>query len=385
MNAMNTFSRNELKALMTKQEGYCISLFMPTYRAGAESQQNQIRLRNLLRAAEDKLLAGGCRPQEARTMLEPVQGLIGNVTFWRQQSDGLAVFISSGTFCYYCLPVNFDELIVVADHFYIKPLLQVLSSDNRFHILTLSQNENHLYEGTKQNIREIEIDTIPKSLAETLQYDESIKQIRFHRGTPRGGERASMVSGHGADIEDSKENILKYFRQIDKGLRDFLRDEQTPLVLAGVDYLFPIYKEANTYPHLMTEGITGNPKGMTIEQLHRQAWSIVGPYFQKDEKDAIAQYRQSSGTGLTSKDIREIVPAANNGRVGLLFIMEGYQQWGIFDPGADSVQLHDIMEAGGEGLLDFAAIQTFLNGGVVFILPPEKMPDESPLAAVFRY
>jgi hypothetical protein len=385
MSMMKTFSKDELKSLMAKQEGFCISIFMPTYRAGAPAQQNQIRLRNMLRVAEEKLLAGGCRPQEAKTLLEPLQGLIGNVIFWRHQSDGLAIFLSSGTFSYYCLPVNFDELIVVADRFHIKPLLQVLSGDNRFYVLTLSQNEIHLFEGTKQDFREIEIDTVPRSLAEALQYDELEKQVRFHRGAQRSGERSSMISGHGADLDDNKENISKYFRQIDKGLRDFMRDEKIPLVLAGVDYLFPIYKEVNTYTHLMNEGITGNPKGMSMEHLHKQAWSVVDPYFQKDENDAIAQYRQSSGTGLTSKDIREIIPAVYHGRVGLLFILKGYQQWGLFDPGSNKVLLHEKLEAGSEGLHDFAAIQTFLNGGAVFILSPEKMPDESPLAAVFRY
>jgi len=382
---MKTISRDELKSLITKQEGYCISLFMPTYRAGVESQQNQIRLRNLSRKAEEKLLAGGCRPQEAKLLLEPVYGLIGNVNFWKQQSDALAVFISSGLFRYYCLSTNFDELIVVADRFHINPLLQLLSRDTRFHILALSQNEIHVFEGTKENIREIEISTIPKSLSETLQYDETMKQIRFHRGTPRGGERASMMSGHGADMEDGKENILKYFRQVDRGLRDFLRDERTPLVLAGVDYLFPIYKEANTYSYLMDDGITGNPKGMRLEQLHRQAWPIVNPHFQKDETDAIAQYRQSSGTGLTSRDIKEIVPAAYHGRVGLLFMRQEHRQWGSFNSATDAVNLHDTMQVDSEGLPDLAAVQTFLNGGTVFVLPPEKMPDEVPMAALFRY
>ncbi len=386
MNMMKTFSKDELRSLMAKQEGFCISVFMPTYRAGASAQQNQIRLRNMLRVAEEKLLAGGCRPQESKTLLEPLQGLVGNVIFWRHQSDGLAVFLSSSTFSYYCLPVNFDELIVVADRFHIKPLLQVLSGDNRFYVLTLSQNEIHLFEGTKQDLRELEIDTVPRSLAEALQYDEPVKQIRFHRGTPRGGgERASMVSGHGADLDDNKENISKYFRQIDKGLRDYLKDEKIPLVLAGVDYLFPIYKEVNTYAHLMNEGITGNPKGMTMEQLHRQAWSVVDPYFQKDENDAISQYRQSIGTGLTSNDIIEIVRESYHGRVGLLFVLKGYQQWGEFDPGNNEVFLQENLEAGSEGLADLSAIQTLLNGGVVFILPPERMPDELPLAAVFRY
>ena len=48
-----------------------------------------------------------------------------------------------------------------------------------------------------------------------------------------------------------------------------------PLVLAGVDYLFPIYREANTYPHLLDKGITGSPEELTIKDLHRQSLSLV--------------------------------------------------------------------------------------------------------------
>lgn len=382
---MKSLSKDELKILMRKQKGPCISMFMPAYRAGAEIQQNQIRFRNLLREAEEKLTAAGCRATEAKALLEPVHVLSGNVPFWRQQNCGLAIFISTDTFRHYCLPINFDELIIVADRFHVKPLLPALSGDGRYYILTLSQKGSRLYEGTKQSIGEIQIETIPKNLAEALQYDELEKQIRFHRGTPRGGERGSMMSGGGAELDDAKENISKYFRQIDKGLHDLLRGERVPLVLAGVDYLFPIYREVNTYPHLMEDGIPGNPKGISTEQLHRLALEIVGPYFQKAENDAIAQYRQSSGTGLTSSDIKEIIHAACDGRVGLLFIAMGHRQWGIFDMDSKDVQLHEKIETGSEDLLDFSAIQTLLNGGTVYSLPREKMPDDKPIAAVFRY
>jgi hypothetical protein len=35
--------------------------------------------------------------------------------------------------------------------------------------------------------------------------------------------------------------------------------------------------------------------------------------------------------------------------------------------------------------LEFAAIKTLLNGGTVYMVGAEKMPDTDPLAAVFRY
>jgi hypothetical protein len=382
---MNALSQDELKTLMGKHRGLCISIFMPTFRTGVESQQNQIRFRNLLRSAEEKLLAAGLRSQEVKDLLEPAQALPGNVLFWRRQSDGLALFLCSGLFRCFCLPEVFQELIVVADHFHTRPLLPVLSGDKRFYILALSQKKIRLLEGTGQNIREIELETVPKSLDEALQYDELEKQVRFRTGSVSGGTGMAMVSGHGGVAEDTKDNLLKYFRMIDRGLHDLLKDERAPLVLAGVEYLFPIYREANTFPHLIDEGIPGNPKGVSSESLYRTALKIVSPFFQKAENDAIAQYRQSSGTGLTSTDIREIVPDAANGRVGMLFIAAGSRSWGKLNKESGTVELHLKPETDDEDLLEITAIQTYLNGGSVFILPPGKMPEPKDLVAVFRY
>jgi len=47
--------------------------------------------------------------------------------------------------------------------------------------------------------------------------------------------------------------------------------------------------------------------------------------------------------------------------------------------------VHEEAEPGDEDLLDFAAMQTLLNGGIVYAVEPQKVPDEALLAAVFRY
>jgi len=382
---MNTFSKEELKNLMEKQAGLCVSIFMPTYRTGVEIQQNQIRLRNLLREAEEKLIAGGVRPQDAKSLLDPVQSLVGNVLFWRRQQDGLAIFASAEAFRHYRFPTTFAELVTVDDRFHLKPLLPALSSEERFYILALSQNEVRLFEGSAYSVAEVDLETIPKNLADALQLDQPEKQVRFRAGSSGGGDRGTMVSGHGAEPEDAKNNLLKYFRQIDKGVREFLRDESVPLILAGVEYLLPIYKEANTYPHLLEEGVTGNPKGMNGDQLHKSAWQIVKPRFEKSQTEAIAQYRQSSGTGLTSNRVEEILSAAIHGRIAILFVALDTQLFGLFDAERGETHLHEKMQAGDEDLLDFAAVQTVMNGGRVYALPPDKVPDELPLAAIFRY
>jgi hypothetical protein len=126
--------------------------------------------------------------------------------------------------------------------------------------------------------------------------------------------------------------------------------------------LFPIYREANTFPYLMDEGIAGSPEAPSAEKLHKQALTIVMPYFQKAEKDAIDQYRQFAGTGHASNPAEEIVSVAYHGQVELLFVAVGIQQWGKFDPDTNAVGLHQEAQPGNEDLLNFAAIHTFLNG-----------------------
>lgn len=194
-----------------------------------------------------------------------------------------------------------------------------------------------------------------------------------------------MFHGHGVGIDDTKGNILRYFNQIDHGLHELLRGERPPIVLAGVEYLFPIYREANTFLHLMDDGIVGNPEGVKAEELHKKAWNIVEPYFLKAQQDAAIQYKQFAGSERTSNDVKEIVPAAHNGRVDLLFVAVGIQQWGTFDSDTLAVHLHSDPEPGDEDLLDFSAIQTLLNGGTVYTVAPQKVPCDAPLAAVFRY
>lgn len=378
-------SREEMKVLLDNQTGLCISIFMPTYPAGVETRQNQIRFRNLIRDTENRLSACNLRPQEIKALLEPAHSLAGNALFWRRQGIGLAVFISAGLFRSYCLPIRFEEVTFIMDRFFVKPLLPLLREDEHFYIIALSQNTVRLMEGTEHVVREIDLEGIPKSLAEALSYDEPEKQVRFRAGTPGGGYRRAMISGHGPDIEDTKDNLLKYFRRIDRGLRNFLKDERAPLVFAGVEYLFPIYKDTNTHPCLMEKGIFGNPEGMSTENLHRQAWQIVAPYFHRAEGDALAQYRQSLGTGLASKNIEEIVAAAQQGRVGTLFVAVGHQQLGAFVSEGNETVLRQEIGPERENFLDSAAIQTFLNGGNVFVLPQEKMPGKEQLAAVFRY
>lgn len=381
---MSLLSIDELKTLI-ETECSCVSIYMPTHRMGTETQQDPIRFKNLIQQAEEHLIASGLRGQDARDLLERAKEL-DDYQFWQHQSDGLAIFVSNNVFSYYSVPLDFAELVVVSDRFHLKPLLPMLTGDGQFYVLALSQNQVRLLQGTRYSVSEVELENVPQSIAEALKYDDPKKQFQFHTGTPQaGGARAAMFHGQGAGNDDEKDNILRYFRKVNGGLQELLKNQRSPLVLAGVEYLFPIYKEANNYPHLLDEGVTGNPDELKVEELHEQAWEIVQPYFEQAQQEVVNRYQELAGIGQTANNIEEVVSAAYYQRVDSLFVAVGLQQWGLFNPDANKVYLHQEQETSDGDLMDFAAIHTLLNGGTVYAVEPKAVPGDAPLAAVFRY
>lgn len=388
---MSLLSVDELKTLIETPSSPCISIYMPIQK-GADLRPNPIRFKNLIREAEERLEAIGMEGKEAKEFLAKAQEL-DTAEFWENQDSALAIFISPEVFRYYSLPFEFQELVVVTDRFHFKPLLHLVNNDGRFYILALSQKDVRLLEATRSSVKEVELENLPKSMDEALDYDETAKEGQHRIATSKGGTNNSFQqpgSFHGQgspDQDDIKRKILQFFYLIDGALHDFLRNKKSPLVLAGVEYLFPVYKEANTYQHLVEEGITGNPEILKPEELQQQAWPIVEPIFQQSIERAVEQYKELAGsdTGKASHDLKEVIQSAYYQRVDALFVALGQQQWGRFDPDSMTVDLHPEPQPDDEDMLDFAAIHTLLNGGTVYAVDPEKVPDEAPVAAIYRY
>jgi hypothetical protein len=388
---MSLLSLEELREIVEQPQSICVSLFMPTVKRGSEMQQNPIRFKNLIKQAEAKLAEHDLRSPEIASLLQPAMDL-DSEDFWQHQDEGLAVFVTGGFCRYYRLPLPFEELVVVNDRFHLKPLLPLLTRDSTFYILALSQKQVRFFEASRYNIHEVEVPNLPQNLNETLQYDETAKDGQFRIGTTAGHggsgpHRAGTFHGQGSpDRDQHQKDILQFFLAVDGALQDVLRNQQATLILASVEYLRAIYQEANTYHHLLPEGIdTENPQVVTPEELHQRALPLVEPLFSQSEQAAIDHYQEMTSTGKTSTDPKEAIPAAYYGRIEQLFVPVGVQRWGNFDPQTNELQIHPDAEPGDEDLLNAAAIQTLLNGGEVYAVEPDRVPDEAPLAAVFRY
>lgn len=389
---MDIFSRDELKKLTEVETVGCISvsIYTPTFKAGrADVQQNPVRLKKLLREAQERLEETGLRRTEADAYLQPAQRLLDDSAFWVNMSDGLVVFLSQDYFRYYRLSIQFPEMVIVANRFHIKPLLPMLATNGRFYVMAISQNVVRLLRCTKFSFNELDISgKVPRSLAEALRFDDinREREAQYHVHFGVAGLDGGVVTAHGAEVEDTKDKLLRFFFLVDKSLqREFLHDDTAPLVLVSVDYLFPIYKKANTYRYLLDKEVEGNPDKLKPSELHQLGLSIVEPYFREKQEEAVRLYHEFAGLGRTTDILESIVTESYHGRIQTLLVAGSQQKWGRYDSSSDRVEVHPEEESCDIDLLDFAAAHTLVHRGDVYVIDEDKVPGGAPAAAVLRY
>jgi hypothetical protein len=393
---MKLFTPNDLTTLLAPHPAPCISIFMPAHRRPPETQQNPVRLRNLLRSVED-LLRSRYNGQNAQKLLEPLAAY-ESPEFWRAErvgttnpvaegvapTDGIAVFHAADFSGAYRVPLEVPELAVVADSFHVKPLLGYLQANRRYYVLALSQKHVALYAGTPFVLTPVSVRDLPQTLDEVLLRDVQEPTLTAHAGG--GGARGEIFARQSTPEDAKQEDLAHFFRAVDNAIWPVLRDETAPLVLAGVKYHFPIYRSVTRYQHLAPEGVEGSADGAPLEDLHGRSWPIIRELFRRQESAALADYALLASRRQATTDVGEIGQAIIEGRVRLLLLAENASLRGRFERTTGEVTLAPTPEPTAEDdLLDDLAEGVLARGGEVLVLPAGSMPQGSRTAALMRW
>jgi hypothetical protein len=226
---------------------------------------------------------------------------------------------------------------------------------------------------------------MPNGVNDVVHFEEKDDQKLWRTGSSGAGGGANF-HGIGAGKPDEKENIALYLDEVDETLwKEILHTENVPLLLAGVDYLIPIFKQVSKYKNIYPDALTGSYEHESLQNLFEESKEKMRPYFDQPAKDALENYKNHSSTNLVTTQPSEIIPAAHYGRVTQLFVQVHEHIWGRFNEAENDLELNFDAKSGDECLLNKSVIKTILTGGEVFFLAAEDMPDKSKMAALFRY
>ncbi|ELR73194.1 hypothetical protein C900_05243 [Fulvivirga imtechensis AK7] len=387
---MNIFKRSQFLELADVHAVHCVSIYITTHRVSTPDNlyKDKMSLKNRIKEAEAQLRGYGLSEQESHDYLAKAYELVEDEVFWSHCSDGLALFLYNGDIQYHTLPSAFDEFTYVSTHLYLKPLVEFLHGEGRHFIMALSLGNVHFYEATRHTITEVNTEgLIPEALEEAVGTDYEQKTLQYRSGQGERGNSAGIFHGHGSGNDsERKMEAQKYFRAINDGLMQMLHDEKAPLVIACVDYLYPIYKETNHYKYLSEKHISGNHDKLDIMELKERAWEIVKDGFEQERATAKDKYELLLSGGKAAFNPEEVIPGAIIGRAETLFLKRGALLWGTYDKNENKVHIDQIQKTNNAELLNKAAVETIKNAGEVYILEEADMPDSTtPANAVFRY
>ncbi|WP_176404643.1 hypothetical protein [Actinomadura sp. BRA 177] len=367
-----------------------VSLFIPTDRSSTPMsvQADRIAWRNLLTGTESVLSQQGMRAPDIAELLAPAWDLHKDEVAWRYMSDGLALFLRPGWHRSFRVPVGLPEVGAVGDRFIIGPLLRIIASDRHFLLLALSQQQIRVLDASMQRVDELELRDVPTSLREVIEPPEarSDTMARLTSGGAGGPGRRAVFYGHAAaEKHHQKEEARQFLLRVNEGLREYLGDQDLPMVPMGLDYLVAMYREVNTYPHLTEESVLHNPDRLSPEELHAAAWPVIESIADRQAGEALDRFADLHGTGYASADPGKIEQAAEQGRVDTLLLGDQAWCWEGLPSTVPVVRLG----AGGPTArceqLDRTAGDTLARGGRLFVSTAPEILDGSDAVAIFRY
>lgn len=274
---INFPSQGELNELKAFDEPYCLSIYAPFIDPNAATNPNLIELKNILREAETALLSTGTKPKDVKKTLRPARLLLEDHEFWPLHHESLVLFMHPKLFRYYHIPNHSAPYILTVEKgFNLKPLEKVMNENRSYFVLALSHKNVHLYEGDHYQLKPVRLKNFPTDMKEALNIDEYPHSRQLHVVAPVSEGKGSEGYHEQYDVSKTdKAMLLQFFRLIDKRLHSFLQKKQLPLIVGGVGYLLPVYRQANTSKYLLPDIIKGNIEHTNLDVIRQRAWSLI--------------------------------------------------------------------------------------------------------------
>lgn len=382
---MDALERDYRTVLLASHEPPCLSLYQPTHRAHPDKQQDPIRFRNLVKELELSLgrkYAG----RESAAILRRFHGLAEDGDFWNHALDGIAIFATSDLFKVYRLQRPVKELAVVANSFHTKPLMRILQSADRYYVLGLNREEATLFEGNRYALDEVELaPAFPQTAADVVGVKEGEPE---RKKRAYGREGPSLTTRHGTDVrQDLVDNETeRFFRAVDEAvLEQYSRPSANPLLLAALPEHHHMFRAVSRNPFLLPHTIDTYPSAISLDQLRERAWQLLLPRYLERLSGLIDQFGASRAEDRSGADLAEIARAAAAGRIATLLIEADRVVSGRFDPETGAIEFAPLDDPGVGDLLDDLGEHALKTGGEVVIVPPERMPTDTGIAAIYRF
>lgn len=195
-----------------------------------------------------------------------------------------------------------------------------------------------------------------------------------------------MRHGHGGRKEEVEKDAERFFRAVDRAiLEHHSRPSGLPLLLAALPEHHALFHQVSHNPFLMAEGLDTHPDALSPDAFRQRAWQAVEPRYLARLAGLVEEFGAAQSKELGSDDLVQAAEAAMAGRVATLLLEADRQVLGRIDAATGQIEFADQAHPEIGDLLDDLGELVLKMGGQVVIVPSERMPTLTGIAAIYRF
>ncbi|QLJ02010.1 chemotaxis protein [Streptomyces sp. NEAU-sy36] len=343
-----------------------VSVLTPTHRRGAGSDQDPVRLRNVVAEARKRLEADPSVTRERRADVDAqLDRALAEVDLTHAE-DGLVIFAAPGEHQVWSLARSVPERVVLADTFLTRNLVAAQVSERPFWVLSVSADRVTLWSGGVDRVVEDHAGGFP--LIRNRENFDAERQERI-------GDLPSTFRDEGT---------RQFLREVDTAMAAVLREQPRRLYVTGeraaLSFLDEVGSVARDAVHV--------PHGGLAHSGPDAVWQAIRPVLEeeaaKDTDSVVRELTSARGHRTFAAGPDELWQSAREGRVRLLAVEEGFRVVARED-GEHLVPAEPGDLDARDDIVDEIVEQCLETGAEVRFVPDGTLGEADGIAGVLRF
>jgi Bacterial archaeo-eukaryotic release factor family 3 len=128
-----------------------------------------------------------------------------------------------------------------------------------------------------------------------------------------------------------------------------------------------------------------HPDALSTEALRDRAWHAIQPHYLARLAGLVEMFGVARSKELGADDLAQIAASAIAGRVGTLLIEADRHIPGRIDAETGRIEFDDLADPKVDDVLDDVGELVLKNRGQIVIVPAERMPTQTRIAAIYQF
>lgn len=266
-------NRRDLDDLVSRSEWPSVTIIAPLENRAPDNQQNEIRVKSLVKQVREKLVQERVEEPVAKRVLEKIDSLIGELDLFTASDLGVAFFVSPGFARRLDLPFQVKERAVVDRVFATREIVVGLERGLRWRAVIVGLEQPRILDGFRDRVVDV------ARVGATQLTDEIL---------------APLMAG-----------------------------DPIPLVIVGLEAEIVHFVTHSRFAHEVILTIRGRHERTDARELGRLLWSDVAHAIEVRRRDRIERELDSGmKRGRIVSGIEDVWLAAHQGRGELLVVEE---------------------------------------------------------------